>query len=47
MGSRPDEALICFSGAAFQKIAGIAKEHIQLWQAICKAVIPSRQPIIF
>ncbi len=39
--------LICFSGEAFQKNAGIAKEHIQFWQAICKSVIPTRQPIIF
>jgi hypothetical protein len=39
--------LISFAIPAFQKNAGIAKEHIQLWQAICKAVIPTRQPIIF
>jgi hypothetical protein len=38
--------LICFSGATFQKNVGIAKEHMQFWQAICKAVISSRQPII-
>jgi hypothetical protein len=36
--------LICFSGEAFQKNAGIAKEHMQFWQAICIFVIPSRQP---
>jgi hypothetical protein len=39
--------LIYFSGEAFQKNAGIAKEHMQFWQAICIFVIPSRQPIVF
>ncbi|OGQ93783.1 MAG: hypothetical protein A2464_13020 [Deltaproteobacteria bacterium RIFOXYC2_FULL_48_10] len=27
--------LMCFSGAAFQKKAGIAKKHMQFWQDIC------------
>jgi hypothetical protein len=40
-------SLICFSEAAFQKNAGIDKERLLFWQAICNSVIPSRQPNYF
>jgi hypothetical protein len=43
----PDESFDLFLRSGVSKKAGIAKEHIQFWQAICRAVIPSRQPIIF